>query len=146
MSQYGCILDMIASMYYETESLRIGYWRDQGGAFLLCAPSRAPGRPGGPRMIEYTHMIAFSGACSKSTAMQLFCQIRYTLFCDGPATTRPLKPPFLDELGGHDHDTNIFRAELLTRKTFFWRSIGVPILERSLTELLGACEATCYLL
>ena len=54
-----------------------------------------------------------------------FLHFHNTFYGAGVATTRALEPSFLDELGGQHHDTNIFQAQSVTRKTFFYRSLRV---------------------
>ena len=87
-------------------------------------------------------MIRLSGAC---LAWKQNIHFSNTSFGTGPATTGALEPPFLDELEGEIEDENIFRAELLTLKTFFYRSLGVQGLHLSLLDIhhCGAPYSNC---
>ena len=69
-----------------------------------------------------TYLMVFSEACLE---LQHFLHFANTSFRSGLATTRALEPSFLDELEEHSSDANIFQAQVLTRKTFSYRSLGV---------------------
>ena len=91
-------------------------------------------------------MIHLSGACLETACMETKHSFFKHFVWDWPGHHRGAGTSIFGGIGGDISVANIFQAQVLTPKTFFYRSLRVQGLHQCQLSLLRSYKATCDLL